>query len=161
MNRTVRISGLSGIKYIPGILAASPLLTVVLTGCGESGVSGSAGSDVDLDLTKLSSTMVYSEVYNMVTEPDPYDGKTVRMHGTFDIFEDVDSGEYGYTCVIADATACCAQGIPFVRKGDYSFPEDYPDLWSEITVVGTFDIDESGGYKICRLVDSTIEEVNA
>lgn len=36
---------------------------------------------VDVDLTKLSSTMVYSEVYNMMNSPKEYVGKTVRMYG--------------------------------------------------------------------------------
>ena len=34
---------------------------------------------IDVDLTQLSSTMVYSEVYAMVYEPDQYLGKTVKM----------------------------------------------------------------------------------
>ncbi len=36
---------------------------------------------IDVDLTKLSSTMVYSEVYNMMYTPDDYIGKTVKMNG--------------------------------------------------------------------------------
>ena len=139
-------------------LPAAVLLAAVLalTGCGEGGSAGPE-NDVDLDLTKLSSTMVYSEVYNMVADPESFAGKTVRMKGTFDIFEDADDGSYGYSCVIADATACCAQGIPFVRDGDYHFPEDYPDIWSEITVEGTFEVAESGGYKIGRLENARLE----
>ena len=38
---------------------------------------------VDVDLTKLSSTMVYSEVYNMMSSPESYMGKRVRMKGSF------------------------------------------------------------------------------
>ena len=33
------------------------------------------GNAVDVDLTELSSTMVYSEVYAMMTEPENYIGK--------------------------------------------------------------------------------------
>ena len=45
--------------------------------------SGSAQNTdgIDVDLTKLSSTMVYSEVYNMMYTPDDYIGKTVKMKG--------------------------------------------------------------------------------
>ena len=35
---------------------------------------------VDLDLTKLSSTVVYSEVYNMLITPDDYKGKIIKAH---------------------------------------------------------------------------------
>lgn len=34
---------------------------------------------IDVDLTQLSSTMIYAEVYNMMVTPDEYVGKTVRM----------------------------------------------------------------------------------
>ncbi|MBO6282705.1 MAG: hypothetical protein J6M63_02110, partial [Pseudobutyrivibrio sp.] len=33
---------------------------------------------VDLDLTTLSSTMVYSEVFNMMMEPMAYEGQTIK-----------------------------------------------------------------------------------
>ncbi len=43
---------------------------------------------VDVDLTRLSSTMVYSEVYNMMYAPDDYIGKTIKMTGQFVYYED-------------------------------------------------------------------------
>ena len=117
-------------------------------------------SDVDVDLTVLSSTMVYAEVLNMMTEPNAYDGKTVKMHGRF-------GASYGYrpdgtinedvlifACIIADATACCSQGIEFVLSGAYTFPEDYPELDSEITVTGTFTSGEQNGIPYFRVINA-------
>lgn len=40
-----------------------------------------ASGELDVDLTTLSSTMVYSEVYNMMYEPDRYLGKRIKMNG--------------------------------------------------------------------------------
>nr|MCR5716177.1 hypothetical protein [Lachnospiraceae bacterium] len=75
---------------------------------------GSTGDgSVDVDLTTLSSTMVYSEVYNMMVSPDAYVGKTIRMSGLMSIFLDEATEKYYYACIIQDATACCAQGIEF------------------------------------------------
>ena len=37
---------------------------------------------VDVDLTRLSSTMVYSEVYNMMNAPGDYIGKTINLYIT-------------------------------------------------------------------------------
>lgn len=117
-------------------------------------------SGVDVDLTVLSSTMVYAEVLNMMTEPNAYDGKTVKMRGRF-------GASYGYrpdgtinedvlifACIIADATACCSQGIEFVLSGAYSFPEDYPELDSEITVTGTFKSGEQNGIPYFRVINA-------
>lgn len=88
---------------------------------------------VDVDLTALSSTMVYSEVYAMVYEPEEYLGKTVRMRGLFASAEN--EGQTYYACVIQDATACCAQGLEFEPENT----EKLPEPGAEITVQGTFD----------------------
>ncbi len=92
---------------------------------------------VDVDLTQLSSTMVYSEVYAMVYEPEKYIGKTVKMHGLFATQEYDD--ERFYACIVQDATACCAQGLEFELAEELVYPDDYPEPGTEITVVGTFD----------------------
>ena len=44
---------------------------------------------VDVDLTTLSSTMVYAEVFNMMMSPDDYIGKTIRMTGIFTVYQAV------------------------------------------------------------------------
>ena len=98
------------------------------------GSSGEDSSSPDLDLTALSSTMVYSEVYNIMTSPQDYVGKKIKMNGTTAIYHDENDGNDYYACVIADATACCSQGIEFVLDDK----KDYPAEGSEITVVGTF-----------------------
>ena len=111
-------------------------------------------SEFDVDLTRLSSTMVYSEVYNMMTTPDNYMGKYVKMKGNFGVYTDEATGKNYYACIIADATACCQQGIEFVLKGDYKYPDDYPELDTEITVTGTFDTYYEGENMYCQLVDA-------
>ena len=48
---------------------------------------------VDVDLTVLRSTMVYSEVYTMLyNDPAHYLGKTVKARGTFSIYQLVTDG---------------------------------------------------------------------
>ncbi len=92
---------------------------------------------VDVDLTQLSSTMVYSEVYAMATEPEQYIGKTVKMEGLF-ATQDY-NGARLYACIVQDATACCAQGLEFEMEEELVYPDDFPEPGAEITVVGTFD----------------------
>lgn len=114
-------------------------------------------SDVDVDLTVLSSTMVYSEVYNMIYEPEKYVGKVIRMEGQFTVYTNQDESKFYPAVIIADATACCSQGLEFILDGNKSYPDDYPKLNSEITVVGTFEVYEEEGNKYCHLVDAKIE----
>ena len=107
--------------------------------------------EADIDLTALSSTMVYSEVYNMMVTPEDYIGKTVKMEGLFSMFHDESTGKYYFACIIMDATACCSQGIEFELEGDHKYPDDYPEPGEEVCVVGTFDTYKEGDYTYCTL----------
>ena len=114
-----------------------------------------------VDLTALSSTMVYAEVFAMMSSPEDYVGKTVKMQGIFSKGQlyaagSLNDGGTVFACVIQDATACCAQGIPFELAGDYTYPRDYPELGDTITVVGTFEIHEQEGMEFCRLRDAEL-----
>ena len=117
---------------------------------------------VDVDLTVLSSTMVYSEVYNMLyNDPAYYLGKTVKAKGTFSLYQLVTDGvlqpdPVAYACIIADATACCAEGMEFVLEGDYTYPDDYPELGAEITVIGEFQSYEENGMTWYHLVNARL-----
>ena len=111
---------------------------------------------IDVDLTALSSTMVYSEVYNMMTDPGSYIGKTVKMSGVYAVYHDESTGKYYHACIISDATACCSQGIEFELKSGYSYPDDYPEEGGEICVTGTFDTYEEGEYTYCTLRNASL-----
>ena len=129
---------------------------------GESKPSQPAAGKVDVDLTVLSSTMVYSEVYNMLyNDPAHYLGKTVKAKGTFSLYQLVTDGvlqpdPVAYACIIADATACCAEGMEFVPEGDLTYPEDYPELGAEITVIGEFQSYEENGMTWYHLVNARL-----
>ncbi|MCR4891781.1 MAG: hypothetical protein K5989_06360 [Lachnospiraceae bacterium] len=112
----------------------------------DSQISTKGSEGIDIDLTTLSSTMVYSEVYNIMISPQEYVGKTIKMKGELSFFPGGDSGKNYFTCIIKDATACCAQGIEFELTDDYVYPDDYPEDGEEITVAGTFDLYQDGGY---------------
>jgi len=115
------------------------------------------GTDAEVDLTEMSATMIYAEVLNMMQHPDKYIGKIVRMNGQFAVYHDESTDKYYFACIIKDATQCCAQGIEFELAGDHVYPEDYPELGSEITVTGVFDIytEPSGTY--CTLREAALE----
>lgn len=113
--------------------------------------------NVDVDLTKLSSTMVYSEVYNMMYTPENYIGKTVKMSGMFVAYTNQDQSQFYPAVIVADATACCSQGLEFVLEGNPSYPEGYPEIETDITVIGTFETYLEDGNTYCRLKNARIE----
>lgn len=127
----------------------------------ETAPSKDTAESTLVDLTALSSTMVYAEVFAMMSSPEDYVGKTVKMQGIFSKGQlyaagSLNDGGTVFACVIQDATACCAQGIPFELAGDHTYPQDYPELGDTITVVGTFEIHQQEGMQFCRLRDAEL-----
>lgn len=90
---------------------------------------------IDYDLTNMSSTMIYAEVFNMLIEPEKYENKRVKMKGFFTIYNEGSKDEV-YSVIVPDATACCQQGIEFF----YDFKDNKPVANSEITVTGIFNV---------------------
>ncbi len=117
----------------------------------ESNTADDNTEKYDVDLTAMSGTMVYSEVYNMMVTPLDYVGKTIKMSGSFATFINEEDGRYIFGCVITDATACCAQGIEFELTDDYKYPDDYPQDGDTICVTGTFDTYQEGQLTYCTL----------
>ena len=122
----------------------------------DADTNGKNTKGIDVDLTALSSTMVYSEVFNMINSPENFMGKTVKMNGVFALYHDEATDNNYYACIIADATACCSQGIEFVLTDDYTYPDDYPEIGGDISVEGVFDTYQEGDYTYCTLRDAKI-----
>lgn len=95
--------------------------------------------EIDLDLTEYDGNMVYATVYDMMFNGDQYLGQVIKVRGIFGYYKDEDTGDEFFGVVISDATACCSQGIEFVLDGEYTYPDDYPKLGTDITVTGVFD----------------------
>ncbi len=115
--------------------------------------------NVDIDLTKLSATVVYAQVFDMLIMPEEFDGLTVRMRGTnYKAFDEEDQKNF-YYCVITDATACCAQGVGYRLADSYAEPADYPSADEEIVVRGVFRLYKRHGYDSFRLDDAVLERL--
>lgn len=115
--------------------------------------------NIDIDLTQMSNIMAFSQVNNITMTPEDYQGKVIKMKGKFLSEIDTGSNTRYYACLIIDAAACCAQGLGFVPKDGYAYPEDFPEPDGEITVTGTFDYFWENEYIInCRLIDADVEK---
>ena len=132
------------------------------TGKGKSSKSKSKtkSNKIDVDLNNLNANVVYSQVYLMMTEPDKFIGKRIRMSGQFNVYAAEEGNPSGvteyYAIIIADAQACCQQGIEFVWPG-HTYPEGFPEVKSNASVTGIFEVYEENGKKYCRLVADTVE----
>jgi len=150
-------------KKTLSILLSLVLLCGLAAGCSkqaDSSENGGAQAGTDdkkaipdfVDLTVLSSTMVYAEVYNMMTSPGDYEGKTIKAKGTYQAEYYEPTAQYYHFVNIADAAACCAQGLEFVWTGDHAYPDDYPENFTWIEVAGVFERYEELGETWYRLM---------
>lgn len=109
-----------------------------------------------LDLSQMSDTMVFAELYNITIYPDAYAGKTLKMRGQFtSVYIEEEDARY-YACYVLDETGCCMQGFEFVAD-DLTFPDDYPEEGAYFTVTGTISLYEKDGQLYRHLTNATIE----
>lgn len=112
-------------------------------------------SDAQIDLTQLSSTMVYSKVSQMIMQPQDYIGKTVRMKGIIVHFKDEKTKETYVSCLIMDALKCCQQGIEFKLKENTKLPRD----GTEITLKGVYEFQPDDVGHTVKLKEAVLEKV--
>ena len=92
--------------------------------------------------------MVYAQVNQMVTNPAKYVGKRIKMKGVFSSYYDEQEKRRFFGCVIADALACCSQGLAFELAKPRKFPDEYPSEGEQILIIGDFELEtDEGGIK--------------
>ncbi len=112
---------------------------------------------IDLDLTKMSATMIYSTIFDMLVMAEDYIDKNIKVKGWFETYTDPQTAELYYAVVVPDATACCQQGLEFVWLGEHSYPADFPDTGADITVTGVYKLIENNGITYNYLEASKVE----
>ena len=112
---------------------------------------------IDLDLTKMSSTMIYSTIFDMLIMPEDYIEKNIKVKGWFETYTNPENGDIYYAVLVPDATACCQQGLEFVWPGNHNYPEDFPTPGNDITVCGRYKLIETDGVTYTYLEASSIE----
>ncbi|MBR0458412.1 MAG: metal ABC transporter permease, partial [Victivallales bacterium] len=146
---------------------ASILLALLLAfagGCGKEAPKPppaeevSSGPRIDLDLTTLSEMMAYTQVFYIMQKPQDYNGQRIRMQGTLLVTEDPITHAKVFNCNISDSAGCCAKMVPFVRKGNYTWPQDYPPKGTVIRVTGKFEVHVEKGFAVG--MDRVIAQLN-
>lgn len=131
---------------------------------GDSSVIAQYKSEgVDVDLTLMGKDLIYATVYQMMSKPEEYEGKTIRIEGKYYASYYPITDKYYNYCLIADALACCSQGLEFELGGDAVYPDDYPADQSQVIVTGVFETytEEAGQtFYYCRLRDAEYQLIS-
>lgn len=117
---------------------------------------------VDFDFTRMNATMRTTYMYRLAAIPGEFEGKTLRVSGTFLTRVDEQDGKRYFGCLIGDPSgcSCCSPGgvLEFVPKGTYVWPTNFPPVQSRIAVTGRlkmFDVGQPGRqFAIPRLVEA-------
>lgn len=104
-------------------------------------------AEIDVDLTTQSATVVYSTVFDMMSMPEKYLRKTIKMTGSAVSSTDENTGKTYHACIIKDATACCSQGIEYILDDESAYPAD----GETITVIGEFSTYNEGKFQYSTL----------
>ena len=104
-----------------------------------------AQENIDMDLTQMNSTMIYSVIYDLMIKPNDYYGKSFMVDGYFDTMYNDDLGVRYYFVVVPDATACCVQGLEFKLPEGTVYPDDFPEPGTDIRVRGGLGSYEENG----------------
>ncbi len=122
-------------------IALAGLLALLLAMAGCTGPAEKA----DIDLTAMGSTAVDREIYQMVANPQDYQGKTVKISGSYSLIQSAETGRDYHLLLLAGETACCSQGIEFILTGEAVAPEDYPTPGQRIEFTGVYQTYEALG----------------
>lgn len=118
--------------------------------------------DVEIDISAMNANITYATVYDMMSYPDNYEGKVIKIKGLNTNYTDTVTGNTYHTIIIQDAMACCQQGIEYVLIDN---PDEtlYPAENAEVTIIGTFTTytEEHDGqlFMYIRLANAEIEAV--
>ena len=132
------------------------LMITFLPGYAGTNADTAGLDEIDLDLSNASATVVFAQVSNMYAEPWNYLDAVIRIRGTLDFYVK-SSGQECSMVMVQDATACCGQGLEFVRKNDGIYSNSCPDYGQEVVVTGRFEIYQEDGASFIHLVDAELE----
>ena len=111
-----------------------------------------------MDLSDMSYTMAYAQVYSMVMAPKRHQGETLKIQGSYYGFQS-EGGQDVHLILIIDDAGCCEVGMEFQLTGTHTWPEDYPANNSIIRLTGLMDVIYHGDNPFPLLVANEIEVI--
>lgn len=111
------------------------------------------------DLSRMSATVAYAQLYNIFLEQENHVGQTMRLRGQYVPMRDESNEAKYHFIMVYDNAACCQLGLEFLWTNPTAYPADY----SLIELTGVFDICNDGGEKFCvlRVKDVTVLQAPA
>ena len=107
---------------------------------------------IDVDLSSMSSTMMYSQLSNMIEKPSNYEGKYVKAKGVHKTYKNNKTNVTYHAILVYDSSTCCSQALEFILEDE----TQYPSTDKTITIEGTFGTYSEGSNTYCYLNPSKV-----
>ncbi|MCL2866140.1 MAG: hypothetical protein FWF47_00090 [Clostridia bacterium] len=124
------------------------VVCMAVTGCSQKDNGTDDFADlgiIDLDISKMSGIMVYSQVVHIGENPAEYVGKCIKITGQYYASYNEETASYYHYVIVGDEALCCQAGLKFIWKGDHKYPNDYPALNTNIELIGIYEKREEPG----------------
>ena len=93
---------------------------------------------IDVDIAGLRLLVVHGEVNKILTNPENYIGKRVRMSGNYYYMTSQDRSMRYHYIAVEPGDSCCVRGLEFAWDADGAFPDGFPNEWADIEITGVY-----------------------
>ena len=109
----------------------------------------------DLDLTSMSTTMIFAQVNDFYTNGENYVDKIIKIKGLYieDYREEIDTTYK--MLIVSDVTGCCVIGVDVVLPDNMS----YPSPGTFIALVGSIEVIANGVFNQVNFIASDMIEI--
>ncbi len=112
-----------------------------------------AETAVDFDLSTVNRAITYAQMIQICNAPENYDGKVFRLNGKFNYSETKGLARI----IFSDNSGCCELAMMFSPAEPLEYPNDYPPLYSDITITARLIVDQSDPEISCWFADALLE----
>lgn len=115
-----------------------------------------AEGTVDVDFTQIADGDVTDALYDLLDAPEANQGKTARFSGYAHYIGDTDGDGPLFYLSVGGGAACCAELVAFIPKAMPGKLDAVALAANAVTVTGTLDFYDAGGYEDVRLLDALV-----
>ena len=119
-----------------------------------------SNGNIDIDLTRANSNIIYGQIAQMLATPEEYVGKMIKLSGTFLAYDPAPDSQANvdkyFAVMVADAAACCQQGMEFIWPG-HNYPDQFPAQYANMTITGKFQTYTENGKVYCQIIADSVE----
>lgn len=111
-----------------------------------------AEQPIDIDLSVCNRGMTYAQMIQVCRTPEEYNGKLFRLKGKFNYSQTQELARI----IFSDNTGCCEIAMVFIPAQPLIYPDDYPQLYSDIMITARLAAGQEDPDMPCCFTDAVL-----